>query len=127
MVDEIPGSSILDENRPSERTYWEFVEFGELTNLEEEENTVLNFQLSQNYPNPFNPTTSIEYQVASIEKVSIKVYDVLGREITTLVNEQKAPGNYSVTFDASDLSSGIYFYQINAGEFNQTRKMILMK
>lgn len=92
-----------------------------------EEKIKHDFSLSQNYPNPFNPTTSIEYQVASIEKVSIKVYDVLGREIKTLVNDVKLPGNYSVTFDASNLSSGIYFYQINAGKFNQTRKMILMK
>ncbi len=96
----------------------------------EEDNTeeLLNdYSLSQNYPNPFNPSTSIEYQVASIEKVSLKVYDVLGREIKTLVNEIKSPGTYKITFDASELSSGIYFYRLTSGSFTQTRKMILMK
>lgn len=93
----------------------------------QEEKIVNDFQLSQNYPNPFNPTTSIEYQVASSGLVSLKVYDVLGREVKKLVNEVKTPGSYSVTFDASNLSSGIYFYTITSGSFTQTRKMILMK
>ncbi|MDZ7765806.1 MAG: T9SS type A sorting domain-containing protein [Melioribacteraceae bacterium] len=127
MMDEIPGSSILDENSASEETYWNFVEFGELTNIGEQENIIKKFNLSQNYPNPFNPATSIEYQVASIEKVSLKVYDILGREIKTLVNEIKSPGTYELTFDASELSSGIYFYRLTSGSFTKTRKMILMK
>lgn len=85
------------------------------------------FILHQNYPNPFNPTTSIEYQLVDAEKVSLKVYDVLGREVKTLVNEEKLPGNYSVTFDASNLSSGIYFYRMQSGKFIDTKKMILLK
>jgi|GEM_PF-1207009 len=85
------------------------------------------YQLFQNYPNPFNPTTSIKYQVASIEKVSIKVYDILGREITTLVNEVKSPGTYEVKFDGSNLSSGTYFYRLTSNGFSQTMKLLLLK
>ena len=85
------------------------------------------FSLSQNYPNPFNPTTIIEYQVSSSKKVSLKVYDILGREVRSLVNEVKAPGNYEVTFDASRLASSVYFYRLTAEEFVQTKKMILLR
>lgn len=92
-----------------------------------------NFVLEQNYPNPFNPVTSIEYVVASIEFVSLKVYDVLGNEVVTLVNEEKQPGVYKVEFSivgtSRDLSltSGIYFYQLKAGSFIQTNKMVYLK
>jgi hypothetical protein len=93
-----------------------------------------NFILEQNYPNPFNPTTSIEYRVGSTEYVTLKVYDVLGNEVATLVNEIKPAGSYEVEFDASNLSSGIYFYQLKvypvpggAGNFVQTKKMLLIK
>jgi hypothetical protein len=85
------------------------------------------FSLSQNYPNPFNPETRIEYQVAKFEMVSLKVYDVLGNEITTLVNETKAPGKYEIKFDGSELSSGMYLYKLQAGQFVQTRKLLLLK
>lgn len=87
-----------------------------------------NFSLSQNYPNPFNPVTSIKYQVARRGMVVLKVFDVLGKEVCTLVNEQKAPGIYEVNFDASNLSSGIYFYKISIGnEFISTKKMLVLK
>ena len=85
------------------------------------------FSLSQNYPNPFNPTTTISYQLPEKSIVTLKVYDILGREIAELVNESKEAGNYKVTFDASNLSSGIYYYQIKAGNFVQSRKMLLIK
>ncbi|MBM2846228.1 MAG: hypothetical protein HW407_1540 [Bacteroidetes bacterium] len=85
------------------------------------------FALHQNYPNPFNPTTRIVYAVKSRESVSLKVYDVLGREVATLVNEVKAPGEYSVDFEGRDLSSGVYFYLLRAGEFSQTRKLVLLR
>ncbi|MDZ7766259.1 MAG: T9SS type A sorting domain-containing protein [Melioribacteraceae bacterium] len=81
---------------------------------DEKEEIVNKFSLSQNYPNPFNPTTSIKYQVSSSEKVILKVYDILGREIKTLVNEVKSPGSYEVQFDASQLASGVYFYRLTA-------------
>jgi hypothetical protein len=83
--------------------------------------------LHQNYPNPFNPSTLISYQIPAAGKVTLKVYDVLGREVATLVNEVENPGNYKVRFDASKLTSGIYFYRINAGGSTQLKKMILMK
>lgn len=85
------------------------------------------FSLDQNYPNPFNPATSISYQLPNDEKVVLKIYNILGSEVTTLVNENQSAGNHKVTFDASGLSSGIYFYSIQAGSFSQTRKMILNK
>lgn len=85
------------------------------------------FDLLQNYPNPFNPTTNIEYRIANREFVSLKVFDVLGREVATLVDEVKQPGNYSITFDAPHLSSGIYVYQLSAGSQMQSRKMMLVR
>ncbi len=85
------------------------------------------FLLEQNYPNPFNPSTSINYRVPSNEFVSLKVYDVLGNEIKTLVNEMKSIGNYEVKFDASNLPSGIYLYRLMTDSFIQSRKMMLIK
>jgi hypothetical protein len=88
---------------------------------------VTDFSLSQNYPNPFNPTTKINYQIPYTSLVSIKVYDLLGREVASLVNEEKPAGNYEAEFDGSDLSSGIYFYKIQAGDYTSVKKMILLK
>jgi photosystem II stability/assembly factor-like uncharacterized protein len=85
------------------------------------------FYLEQNYPNPFNPVTTIKYQIPESEKVTLNVYDVLGNEIARLVNEEKPAGSYEVEFDASGLTSGIYFYQLRTGNFVETKKMILMK
>ena len=85
------------------------------------------YYLSQNYPNPFNPSTKISYSIPHTSFVSLKIYDILGREIRTLVNEEKSPGNYEVEFYGSNLSSGIYFYRIQAGGFNETKKFILLK
>ena len=102
------------------------VDVEELINLPDD------YLLFQNNPNPFNPTTTINYSIPAVEtwhamSVQIKVYDTLGNEITTLVNEQKFPGNYKVEFNASGFSSGIYFYQLHAGNFISTKKMILVK
>lgn len=85
------------------------------------------FHLNQNYPNPFNPSTTISFLVPNEEFVSLKVYNSLGEEVAELVNETKPAGNYSVTFDASELTSGIYFYKISAGNFIETKKMIYLK
>ncbi len=87
----------------------------------------VNFNLEQNYPNPFNPSTVISFKLSVSSFVSLKIFDILGREISTLVNEEKQPGNYEVTFDASKLSSGIYFYTLQSGSFVETKKMILIK
>jgi hypothetical protein len=84
------------------------------------------FQLPQNYPNPFNPTTTIQYLVPSIQYVSLKIYDVLGREVASHVGEIKQPGTYTVTWDASGFSSGVYFYRLKAGKYVETKKMILL-
>jgi hypothetical protein len=93
------------------------------------------FKLYQNYPNPFNPTTKIRYSIPSVEthsgasqqNVLLKMYDVLGNEIATLVNEEKSPGEYEVEFNAKGLASGIYFYRLIAGENIISKKMILIK
>jgi hypothetical protein len=85
------------------------------------------FRLSQNYPNPFNPATTIEYQIPKTTFVTIKVYDVLGKEVVTLVNEDKPAGIHEVNFEPKDLTSGLYLYKIFAGGFEQTRKMLLLK
>jgi len=85
------------------------------------------FALHQNYPNPFNPFTVISYDIPTVSNVMLKVYDMLGREVATLVNEVKSPGTYEVQFDASHLASGIYFYKLTAGNFTSVKKLILMK
>ena len=85
------------------------------------------FSLSQNYPNPFNPTTNFEFRIANREPVSLKVFDVLGRDVATLVNEVRSAGVYTVHWDASSLPSGVYFYRLQAGGFIQTKKMLLLK
>ncbi len=86
-----------------------------------------NYSLLQNYPNPFNPSTIISWRLTVRSHVTLKVYDVLGNEAATLVNEDQPAGNYEVEFDASKLSSGIYFYEINAGTFRSIKKMILLR
>jgi hypothetical protein len=100
-------------------------------NVDDEDQIPDNFSLSQNYPNPFNPVTSIKYVVGSLQNVMLKVYDILGNEIATLVNEEKPAGTYEVEFSTSSIkhhpSSGIYFYQLKAGNFVETKKMILLK
>ena len=85
------------------------------------------FYLYQNYPQPFNPSTTIKYHIPKSSFVSLKVFDALGKEVVTLVNEEKTSGNYEVEFDGSGLTSGIYFYALKAGEFSDTKKMILLK
>ncbi len=90
-------------------------------------NSPTHFSLDQNYPNPFNPTTAISYQLSANSFVSLKVYDILGREVTTLVNEKQSAGSYQVTFDASRLASGVYFYRLTAGSFVSVKKLVLLK
>ena len=90
------------------------------------------YSLSQNYPNPFNPVTTIKYSIPTdlryeYQDVRLIVYDILGREVATLVTENQKPANYEVDFDASELTSGIYFYQLNAEDYTETKKMILLK
>ena len=85
------------------------------------------FSLLQNYPNPFNPSTNLEFGISNLEFVSLKIYDVTGKEVMTLVNETKPAGRYMVKFDGSNLGSGVYFYKITAGNFSDVKRMFLIK
>ncbi len=85
------------------------------------------YSLEQNYPNPFNPTTQINYSIKEAGRVQLKIYDILGKEIATLVNENKEAGNYSIDFNAAELPSGVYIYQLTTPGFSQARKMIVTK
>ncbi len=111
-------------------------QFSVITNVKSNESNVpLNFTLYQNYPNPFNPSTTIKYtipeevknQKSEVKNVILKIYDILGREVATLVNKKQKPGTYKVNFDASKLPSGIYFYRLNCENFIKTKKMTLIK
>jgi hypothetical protein len=100
----------------------------EMTAVESnKDNLATEFALEQNYPNPFNPSTKIKYSIPQSSNVVIKVFDILGNEIETLVNEEKPAGTYEITWNATNLPSGVYFYQLKAGDFVQTNKMILLK
>ena len=109
------------------------------TDVNESKKNPEEFRLFQNYPNPFNPTTTIKYQIPNnkyqksnfilhnSDIVSLKIYDILGEEVATLVNKQQKPGTYQVTFDTSNISSGVYYYQLKVGSFIETKKMILLR
>ncbi len=88
---------------------------------------MLSYELAQNYPNPFNPVTQIQYSLEQSSNVTLRVFDILGREVATLINENQNAGRHVVDFNASDFASGIYLYRLEAGSFVQVKKMILMK
>jgi len=102
-----------------------------VTSVNDNKVVITDYKLNQNYPNPFNPSTIINYQIPEASFVSLKIYNILGNEVATLVNKNEQKGNYSVTFDAASVkgnfASGIYFYRLTAGNFSQARKMILAK
>ena len=83
--------------------------------------------MSQNYPNPFNPVTNIKFDIPKQGHVTLKIYDVLGKEVANLVNEVKVPGSYVINFNGNNLASGVYYYRIEAGSFVEVKKMILIK
>jgi hypothetical protein len=104
----------------------------EYSNIVEINIVIDKFELSQNYPNPFNPSTKINYSIPSnandqMSSVILKVYDILGNEVITLINEEKAAGVYEIEFDATEIPSGVYFYRLQAGAFTETKKLILLK
>ena len=126
----------VEANNVHEVGLFAFADPDSITNVDTDNEGLVNeFRLEQNYPNPFNPTTKIKYTIPSViasemkqsQFVSLKVYDVLGNEVATLVNEEKPAGSYEIDFNANALSSGIYFYKIQASSLIQTKKMILMK
>ena len=115
---------------------YKVIDLSTIVGVEKTTNIPNNFELSQNYPNPFNPTTTIKYSIpvadanfASITNnlVILKVYDILGREVATLVNKEQQPGNYEVSFNGANLSSGTYYYKLKCGNFVESKKMILLK
>ena len=102
-----------------------------LKKIAADENSVKNlpkeYALSQNYPNPFNPVTRIDYQLPEKNHVALRIYNILGEVVATLVDREMDAGYYSVNWDAGNLASGIYFYRLNSGSFISTKKLILMK
>jgi len=114
-------------SNPTDRIIVNFTATTIPVSVDEENNAFNNYNLVQNYPNPFNPTTMINYNVGEPGLVQLKVYNVLGVEVATLVNEQQYSGNYLIDFNALNLSSGVYFYSLTVNNFTQTRKMILEK
>jgi hypothetical protein len=127
--DAIPGSAVLGTNPYSTQSVWRYdtIEFSTVLSVGNEIGTVSDFQLEQNYPNPFNPSTTINYTLPERSAITLKVYDVLGNEVATLVNTTQEAGKYDVTFDASKFASGLYIYTLNAGDFTSSRKMMLLK
>ena len=103
--------------------------------LNKEINVPKNYLLFQNYPNPFNPSTKIKFEIPLSRGVSegrgvltsLVVYDILGREVTTLVNDNLSPGTYEIEWDASNFASGVYYYKLTTGDFSETKKLILLK
>ncbi|MBX2992648.1 MAG: T9SS type A sorting domain-containing protein [Bacteroidetes bacterium] len=123
-----PGSAAFTDLAPLSRARQVFYKFPVPT-LSVDENGMPgnSFRLSQNYPNPFNPSTKIDYTVAQAGLVSMKVYNLLGQEVATLLNENLSPGSYQVTFDGAKLPSGVYVYKMSAGSYQESKKMVLMK
>ena len=98
-----------------------------LTGVEDTRSIPLYFSLSQNYPNPFNPATNISYSLEENSNVILKVFNILGQEIQTLVNKTQVAGDYEISWNSDDLPSGLYVYRLQAGQFVETRKMILLR
>jgi hypothetical protein len=116
----------VTDNSGSEAEYSENVSVTVLTSSEDLTNPNV-YSLAQNYPNPFNPSTLIQYSIAEPGNVTLEVYNMLGQKVAELVNTTQAAGKYSVQFDAAGLSSGVYLYQLRAGNYFETRKMMLIK
>jgi hypothetical protein len=126
--DEIPGAAMLGENSFGTNCTWKYnVLTPGIIYVHDENISAVDFNLMQNYPNPFNPSTVISYQLPVSSDVTLKVYDIIGKKIATLVNEYTLAGKYEVEFNASTLPSGVYFYQLKAGSYVSTKKMILLK
>ena len=130
-LDAIVTLSKLDNDRAHQTTeVWTYTFLGNKdgNKLSTEENIVSNtFSLEKNYPNPFNPTTTIEYSIGIAGPTKLMIYDILGREVVSLVNEYKQIGRHKVMWNASTMSSGVYFYRLETPTFTKTQKMILMK
>jgi hypothetical protein len=100
---------------------------GSIAGIEDENTTPVGYRLNQNYPNPFNPSTDISFSLAKSSFVILEVYNSLGQKVAVLINNKMNPGSYKVKFNASNLSSGIYYYKIQAGDFQSVKKMLLLQ
>lgn len=129
FVDAIPGTSLFAANNENALGTWQYLSavVTQIPTSVENPGVVSSFNLEQNYPNPFNPSTTIKYSVAERSNVTIKVYDMLGKEVASLVNTVKDAGSYEVNFSAQNLASGMYVYSITAGNFTSSKKMMLLK
>ena len=107
--------------------YLDVITYMNITEVYLNEVEQIYFRLFNNYPNPFNPSTTIKYSIPKQGNITLKVFDVLGSEVMTLINNGQQQGIYEIEFDGSELTSGIYFYRLQAGEFVETKKMILLK
>jgi len=123
----IGGTSLANLQASADAALIKWNEIKTLVGVEEDRSIPMTYVLNQNYPNPFNPGTTIEFEVPKAGQVSLKVYDITGREVATLVDGVRAVGSYSIPFDASGLSSGVYFYKLQAGEYFAVRKLVVMK
>jgi len=127
------GNSVNGDGFNNSQDRWNFGQrfvvhvIDQVSSVEENNVVVNNFKLDQNYPNPFNPSTMISYSIPQSSFVTLRVYDIIGNEVATLVNETKSAGKYDVRFDASNLSNGVYLYSIKTNNYTSTKKMILMK
>jgi hypothetical protein len=119
------GVIFVGETSGSRKVY--FDRLSSITNITNNNTIADNYSLSQNYPNPFNPSTTIKFSIPKSEYVSLKIYDIMGKEIATLVNSQLNMGSYSVDFNAKNLSSGVYFYKLISGDFTEVKRMTLVK
>lgn len=130
--DKLFHSIVIRQNKNAQKSsvlYFDDPQYGIVTPVEKDENTVHpeKYALEQNYPNPFNPSTTISYSIPENSFVTLKVYDLIGREVASLVNDNQIAGNYKVSFNASRLPSGVYIYKLNAGKFSQSKKLSLIK
>jgi hypothetical protein len=118
---------IHDKNDNMILDYVDILPIVNINNIGEKNSIILEYKLFDAYPNPFNPSTNIKYQMAISSFVRLKIFDIMGKEIATLVNQKLSPGIYEITWDASGYSSGVYFYRIDAGEYSDTKKLVLIK
>ncbi len=129
-MDRTKGKLVKDALKAAYEPYYNLGGIGVITGVNDEKKTIPDeFILKQNYPNPFNPTTNFGFRISNFGFVSLKVYDVLGREVAILVNEEKEPGEYEINFNSDDygLSTGIYIYKLTANDLTDAKKMILLK
>ena len=129
------GLNCIDDGTPWYFTF-DDITLTDITGISKNENEIpKTYNLYQNYPNPFNPSTSIKFDIPELPLIkgaggmftTLTIFDILGKEVTTLIDEKLLPGRYEVNWNASDYASGVYFYKISAGEFTATKKMVLMK